>query len=57
MQHISLDRPLKSLGHVSLTTGTDAARALGGTTKYDGAGVGIAVIDSGVYASHISMSG
>jgi serine protease AprX len=50
--YISLDRSVKLLGHLSLTTGATAARALGGATSYDGSGIGIAVLDSGIYTSH-----
>ncbi len=50
--YMSLDRSVKLLGHLSLTTGADAARALGGSTAYDGTGIGIAVLDSGVYSPH-----
>ncbi|HWT02649.1 MAG TPA: S8 family serine peptidase, partial [Pyrinomonadaceae bacterium] len=52
--YVSLDREVKLLGHVSLTTGADAARATGGQTPYDGTGVGIAVMDSGMFSSHVS---
>src|SRR5437764_11357183 len=58
--YISSDRATQSLGHVSQTTGTDAVRQqtstslLGGTTSYtlDGTGIGIAVLDSGIDATH-----
>jgi serine protease AprX len=58
--YVSLDRKTQSFGHVSLTTGADAIRQqtstslLGGTTTntLDGTGIGIAVLDSGVYATH-----
>jgi serine protease AprX len=56
--YISLfDREAKKSGHLSLTTGADAARSLGGITPYDGTGVGIAVLDSGVFGDHKSLSG
>jgi len=59
-KYISLDRETKSFGHISATTGTDAVRQstttslLGGTTTttLDGTGIGIAVIDSGIDATH-----
>ena len=54
--YMSLDREVKLLGHVSLTTGADAAKAIGGTTKYDGTGIGIAVFDSGIDPNHISLN-
>jgi subtilisin family serine protease len=53
--YVSLDREVGSLGHVSLTSGADAARSLGGTTSYTGAGIGIAFVDSGLYASHLNF--
>ncbi|HYG12019.1 MAG TPA: S8 family serine peptidase, partial [Pyrinomonadaceae bacterium] len=52
---ISIDKEVKKLGHVSRTTGTDAARNLGGKTTYDGAGIGIAVLDSGIDTTHKSF--
>ncbi|HKQ52652.1 MAG TPA: S8 family serine peptidase [Pyrinomonadaceae bacterium] len=52
--YVSLDRPVKLLGHVSLTTGADAARNAGGSTPYDGTGIGIAVMDSGIYGTHVA---
>src|SRR5437764_153074 len=53
---IALDRTVKKLGHVSLTTGADAAAALGGSTPYDGSGIGIAVLDSGIDPNHVAMT-
>ncbi|HEU4594431.1 MAG TPA: S8 family serine peptidase [Pyrinomonadaceae bacterium] len=56
--YVSLDREAKQLGHITLTTGADAAAAMtGGSGKYDGAGVGIVVMDSGVDAGHMSLGG
>ena len=61
VRYVSPDRALNSAGHVETTTGVDAVRTqtayslLGlvrTTTTLDGAGVGIAVIDSGVDARH-----
>ena len=51
VRYVSKDRATRMLGHVSLTTGADAVRAQsnsGGSYTLDGAGVAIAVIDSGV---------
>ncbi|HLM55521.1 MAG TPA: S8 family serine peptidase [Pyrinomonadaceae bacterium] len=56
VRYISLDRQTKKTGHVSVTTGADAARAMGATTAYDGRGVGIAVMDSGIYSAHVAFS-
>ncbi len=60
--HLSPDRPTATLGHVVNTTGTDQVRnpqlgtllgtLLGTTTPIDGAGIGIAIIDSGLDVSH-----
>jgi hypothetical protein len=48
---VSADRPVLLLGHLSATTGADAVREASGTAAaLDGTGIGIAVIDSGVYA-------
>jgi subtilisin family serine protease len=53
------DREIRSLGHLSLTTGADAARGFvegGGTsTGLDGSGIGIAVLDSGIDDEHKSF--
>src|SRR2546423_4616296 len=53
--YISLDRETKKLGHVTLTTGATAARTMGGSTTYDGTGIGIAVLDSGIDPNHIAF--
>src|SRR5215471_19135311 len=51
--YISLDRPTQSMGHLSLTTGADIVRGQGwGNPGLDGSGIGIAVLDSGVYRQH-----
>src|SRR5712691_8076715 len=53
---VSLDAEVKSFGHVSLTTGADAARSSSGSgTGLDGTGIGIAVLDSGVASDHVSF--
>ncbi|HYH87380.1 MAG TPA: S8 family serine peptidase, partial [Pyrinomonadaceae bacterium] len=56
---ISPDRATLASGHVSLTTGADAARdGSGGTASgLDGTGVGIAVLDSGIDVGHKSFLG
>ncbi|HEX8473381.1 MAG TPA: S8 family serine peptidase [Pyrinomonadaceae bacterium] len=51
---VSLDREVKLLGHLSVTTGADAARAMG-SPAYLGTGVGIAVLDSGIFAEHVAF--
>ncbi len=53
--YVALDRDVKLLGHISLTTGADAGRSVGGSTPYDGTGIGIAVMDSGVHSAHVSF--
>src|SRR5207253_10171319 len=68
MNYISPEAKMLNLdyGHFVKTTGTDQVRnpqsgsLLGnllGTTKIDGAGIGIAVIDSGVDSGHAAFSG
>ena len=46
------DREMQQQGHLTTTTGTSLARSLGGSTVYDGTGVGIAIIDSGIDPNH-----
>jgi serine protease AprX len=55
VRYISLNRQAKRTGHISLTSGADAARALGGSTPYQGNGIGIAVMDSGIMTNHLSF--
>src|ERR1051326_2176056 len=54
VSYVSVDRPTAATGHVSLTTGADAVRNTSGinVNGLDGTGVGIALLDSGIYASH-----
>ena len=68
-KHLSLDRPLSMLGHIETTTGTAQIRtitqglnvALLGTTvlntnsQLDGAGIGIAIVDSSIREDHRSF--
>lgn len=69
---LSEDTPVKASGYVTSTTGADAVRTQtttsGGllgtgllsttsTTTFDGTGVGIAVVDSGIDQSHTSFAG
>jgi subtilisin family serine protease len=60
-RYLSPDRTIRSLGHVTATTGTDLIRTQSNgctlglvctTTTLDGTGIGIAVIDSGLDAGH-----
>ena len=57
ISHISLDREVRILGHVSQTTGADAVRTSHGppSNRLDGTGIGIAVLDSGVDTQHRSF--
>src|SRR5947209_4965863 len=50
--YISLDAQVKATGHVTLTTGTDAARAAAPSPTLDGTGIGIAIVDSGIDPNH-----
>src|SRR5207302_6335032 len=52
--YVSLDRPTQSTGHLSATTGADAVRTTSGinVSGLDGTGVGIAILDSGIYKDH-----
>ncbi|HEX8688410.1 MAG TPA: hypothetical protein VF654_17995, partial [Pyrinomonadaceae bacterium] len=54
---VSNDRAVLKLGHLSAATGADAAREASpdSAPAPDGAGVGVAVVDSGVYAGHRSF--
>jgi subtilisin family serine protease len=58
INYISPDRPMASMGHIEDTTGATQMRttATGGCistlTRCDGSGVGIAIVDSGIYAAH-----
>src|SRR5215470_1465011 len=48
--YIAPDRPVSMLGHVENTTGAAQARTLvPGISNLNGAGVGIAILDSGIY--------
>jgi serine protease AprX len=57
IEHISLDRPTQASGHVENATGTDQVRsyAASPTGQLDGTGIGIAILDSGIYQSHVEF--
>ncbi|MCA1617153.1 MAG: S8 family serine peptidase, partial [Acidobacteria bacterium] len=57
ISHISLDREVRILGHLSHTTGADTVRAQQGPSgnRLDGTGIGIAVLDSGIDNQHRSF--
>jgi serine protease AprX len=58
VSYISLDRPVGLLGHLSATSGADAVSASSGSNAgLDGTGIGIAVLDSGIYTAHRSFLG
>ena len=54
VSYVSLNREVRTLGHVSATTGADDVRNSSGTntTGLDGTGIGIAVLDSGIDTTH-----
>jgi serine protease AprX len=62
--YLAPDRPAFVLGHITNTTGTEAIRTqtspgllglLPITTTYDGAGIRIAIVDSGIAANHVAF--
>lgn len=58
VKYMSADREISSLGHIETTTGAAAVRkGVLGSAPLDGAGIGIAIIDSGVWKDHHSFSG
>src|SRR6185503_19535727 len=58
--YLTPDREAQAEGHVSQTTGASARRvtttSLGVPITLEGYGIGIAILDSGVYASHKSFT-
>src|ERR1051325_1466784 len=58
--YVTPDREAQADGHVSQTTGAAARRttttSLGTPITLEGSGIGIAILDSGVYASHKSFT-
>ncbi|HYX43130.1 MAG TPA: S8 family peptidase, partial [Pyrinomonadaceae bacterium] len=58
VRYVSLDRESVPFGHISLTSGADAARNLNITnlTGFDGTGIGIAVLDSGMDLNHLAFN-
>ncbi|HEX8686124.1 MAG TPA: S8 family serine peptidase, partial [Pyrinomonadaceae bacterium] len=57
VSYASLDQETEVLGHVTRTTGDDAAtaQAYSSISQLDGTGVGIAVVDSGIYDAHAAF--
>jgi subtilisin family serine protease len=56
VDYVSMRKPLKKFGHISLTTGADAVRASVAGSALDGTGIGIAVLDSGIDTTHPSLT-
>jgi subtilisin family serine protease len=50
--YLSLDRPVEMLGHLEETTGAALIRQSLSNTNITGKGVGIAVLDSGIFTNH-----
>lgn len=50
--YVSPDRPLEPSSHLETTTGAAQVRGILGDKSLDGAGVGVAVIDSGIDTTH-----
>ena len=60
VRSVTRDREVATTGHVTATTGADAVRTLptgrgNSAMTVDGTGVGIAVLDSGVYSEHVTL--
>ena len=55
--HLSLDKEVKTLGHIDTTTGVLAAKAQTGNSTLEGRGIGIAVLDSAVFDSSSRLYG
>src|SRR5215813_14616207 len=55
--YVSPNRETQVLGHLSATTGADLVRVTSGTnvSGVDGTGIGIAILDSGMYPNHVSF--
>ena len=47
-RYLSLDRQVTSMGHIENTTGETAMWAQSGNSGFDGSGIGIAILDSGI---------
>src|SRR5215203_7080355 len=54
---VSLDSEIRTLGgHVAHTTGADNVRSMSADGALDGNGIGIAIVDSGIYGEHTSFT-
>src|SRR6266536_505405 len=50
---VSTDAPLEVFGHITNTTGAEVVRTVAGASyTLDGTGIGIAILDSGIYLGH-----
>src|SRR5581483_10267004 len=54
---VSPDREVTSQGHLEVTTAAAQARTVVNNSTLDGSGVGIAILDSGIDASHQLLAG
>ena len=53
---VSIDSEVMTLGgHVAHTSGADNVRPMGTDGALDGSGIGIAILDSGIYGAHTSF--
>ncbi len=56
VKFVSIDSEVRSLGgHIAHTTGADNARSMGADGCLDGNGIGIAIVDSGIYSAHTAF--
>lgn len=57
VQYVSVVRNTWPMGHVSLTTGADQASTMSSSgVAFDGTGVSVAVLDSGIDPNHIALT-
>jgi subtilisin family serine protease len=56
VEFVSTDSEIRSFGgHVAHTTGADNVRSMGTSGSLDGSGIGIAILDSGIFPSHVAF--
>jgi len=56
IEYVSVDSEVRPFGgHVSRTTGADNVRSMAPSGALDGSGIGIAIIDSGIYPAHVAF--
>ncbi|HKE57852.1 MAG TPA: S8 family peptidase, partial [Pyrinomonadaceae bacterium] len=54
---LSMDSEVRTLGgHVAHTTGADKVRTMSADGSLDGNGIGIAILDSGIYGAHTAFT-